>query len=278
MRRLFSVVFWTVFALSLPPLFLGALAIFLVTWPFDPNRRILHLYSCGWAQFYFWINPTWRLEVHGREKLPWRGPAVLVANHESLADILVLFGLYRPFKWVSKKSVFKAPFLGWNMSLNGYVGLVRGNKESIARMFAECEAWLERGVPVLLFPEGTRSPDGEVKAFKDGAFVLAVKLGVPVYPIVLTGTARTLPKHGLVLRETASCAVHVLDPVSPLPFKGDAAALREHVRSRIITERQRLLASAAPRQSPLGTSAGEAAFPSAATAPPPTGGRQDQAS
>ena len=251
MRRAFSVLFWSVFVLSLPPLFVGALAVFLLTLPFDRNRKVLHLYSCGWAQFYFWINPTWRLKVFGREKLPWSGPAVFVANHESLADILVLFGLYRPFKWVSKKSVFNAPFLGWNMYLNGYVGLVRGNKESIIKMFAECEAWLERGVPVLLFPEGTRSPDGEVKAFKDGAFQLAAKKNVPVYPIVLTGTARTLPKHGFILRETANCEVHVLDPVDPAAFNGDAVALRDHVRQLIIAERQRLLQAGASAPDPI---------------------------
>ena len=69
--------------------------------------------------------------------LPWRGAAVLAANHESLGDILVLYGLYRPFKWVSKASVFKVPILGWNMRLNRYVSLVRGDKISIAKMMAE---------------------------------------------------------------------------------------------------------------------------------------------
>jgi 1-acyl-sn-glycerol-3-phosphate acyltransferase len=243
MRRVLSVLFWAFFVLSLPPLFLGALAVFLVTFPFDWNRRVLHLYSCGWAQLYFWVNPTWRLKVFGRRKLPWRGPAVLVSNHESLADILVVFGLYRPFKWVSKKSVFSAPFLGWNMYLNGYVGLERGNAKSAARMFAQCERWLDRGMPVMLFPEGTRSPDGEVKAFKDGAFRLAASKDAPIYPIVLTGTARTLPKHGFVIRETANCEVHVLDPVRPADFNRDPAALRDHVRNLIISERHRLLAA-----------------------------------
>ena len=191
--RIFSTAFWTFLVLSCIPAFLVALLIFLVTYPFDPNRRLLHLYSCAWAQLYFWVNPLWRLRIEGRELLPWRGPAVIVANHQSLGDILVLFGLFRPFKWVSKKSVFKVPLIGWNMRLNGYVGLVRGSRESVVKMLSDCEAWLDRGVPVLLFPEGTRSPDGNVQAFKDGAFHLAVKKGVPVIPVALTGTARTLP-------------------------------------------------------------------------------------
>jgi 1-acyl-sn-glycerol-3-phosphate acyltransferase len=240
MRQLFSTVFWAFLALSSLPLFLIALLLFVVTFPFDRNGKVLHLYSCAWAQLYFRMNPLWRLHIEGREKLPWRGPAVLVANHESLGDILVLFGLFRPFKWVSKKSVFNVPFIGWNMRLNRYVGLVRGNRESILKMLAECEAWLEKGVPILMFPEGTRSVDGQVKAFKDGAFHLAIKKDVPVIPIVLTGTARTLPKHGLVLRDHADCRVKVLDPVDPAGFDGDVAALREHVRMLIVEEKARI--------------------------------------
>ncbi|HLL52197.1 MAG TPA: lysophospholipid acyltransferase family protein, partial [Myxococcaceae bacterium] len=226
--------------LSCVPFFFMALVILAVTWPFDRNRVVLHLFTCAWAQLYFRMNVMWRMRVAGREKLPWRGAAVLVANHESLGDILVLFGLFRPFKWVSKRSVFSVPFLGWNMWLNGYVGVVRGDRESVIRMLRECEAWLDRGMPVLLFPEGTRSPDGQVKAFKDGAFVLATKKGCPVIPIVLTGTSRALPKHGFVIRDHVDCRVQVLDPVDPAPFGGDVAALREHVRGLMIAEKDRM--------------------------------------
>ncbi|WP_373046813.1 lysophospholipid acyltransferase family protein [Vulgatibacter sp.] len=240
MRAIFSLLFWIFFAISSALLFCVALVIFLVTLPFDPKGRVQHLFSCAWAQLYFWVNPTWRLHVQGREKLPWRSAAVIVANHQSLGDILVLFGLYRPFKWVSKASVFRAPFLGWNMRLNRYVPLQRGDKGSIAKMMAACETWLERGVPVLLFPEGTRSPDGNLLPFKDGAFRLAAAKGCPVIPIAITGTADTLPKHGLVIRRSAACRVHVLDAVDPAPFGGDVAALREHVRALIAAEKARM--------------------------------------
>lgn len=241
LRRLWSIIFWSFLGLSCVPLFLGALVVCGVTLPFDSRGRVLHLYSCAWAQMYFWVNPLWRLRVEGRQKLPKRGAAVIVSNHESLGDVLVLFGLFRPFKWVSKMSVFNLPFIGWNMRLNRYVGLVRGNKQSVLKMMRACERWLDQGVPVLMFPEGTRSPDGEVKAFKDGAFALAVNNGCPVYPIVLTGTARILPKHGFVLRENANCRIRVLDAVDPSPFQGDVAALREHVRGQIIAEKARML-------------------------------------
>lgn len=239
-RRLFSILFWTFLAVSSVAMFFVGLVVFLVTLPFDPNGRVQHLFSCFWAQLYFYVNPLWRLRIEGREHLPWRGPAVIVSNHESLGDILVLFGLYRPYKWVSKASVFKVPFVGWNMRLNRYVGLVRGDAASIRKMMQACERWLARGVPVLLFPEGTRSVDGKVKAFKDGAFRLAVSTGAPVIPIALDGTAAILPKHGFVLRGPADCRVRVLPPVDPAAFDGDVAGLREHVRAQIVEEKARL--------------------------------------
>ena len=240
MRTIYSIAFWLFFCTTCVVMFCVGLVLFLVTLPFDPNGRVQHLYSCFWGQLYFICNPRWRLRVSHRERIPWRGPAIIVSNHESLGDVLVLFGLYRPFKWVSKASVFKMPFLGWNMSLNRYIPLVRGNPESIAKMMDECEVWIRRGVPVLLFPEGTRSDNGTVKAFKDGAFRLAIKTQCPVIPIALTGTGRTLPKNGFLLDSSADCHVSVMEPVSPAPFGEDVVALREHVRDLIVAEKARV--------------------------------------
>lgn len=240
-RAVFSIVFWAFFAVSCVALFFVGLGVFLATLPFDRNGRVQHLFSCFWAQLYFYVNPFWSMRVEGRERLPWKGAAVLVSNHESLGDILALFGLYRPYKWVSKASVFKVPFLGWNMVLNRYVPLVRGDAASIAKMMERCGQWLDRGVPVLLFPEGTRSVDGEVKAFKDGAFRLAVAKRCPVIPIAIHGMRRALPKHGFVIRESVRCVVKVLDPVHPDAYGGDVAALREAVRARIIEARRALV-------------------------------------
>src|ERR1019366_2435137 len=136
--RAFSIAYWGFIILCCIPFFAIALVIFTVTLPFDRRRVVLHLFSCFWGAFYIYANPIWHLRVVGREKLPWRGPAVLVANHASLIDVLVLFSLYRPFKWVSKAGNFKIPFIGWNMSLNGYVPLERGNQPSITRAVKEC--------------------------------------------------------------------------------------------------------------------------------------------
>lgn len=234
--RLYQVAFWSWFALTSAVYFFGALALWLITLPFDRNGRLLHLYSCFWATSYIYVNLGWSFRVQHRDRLPWRGPAVLVSNHQSAGDVLVLFGLYRPYKWVSRASTFKAPFLGWNMSLNRYVRLVRGDKESIGRMMTACESWLDRGVPILMFPEGTRSPDGEIKDFKDGAFRLSISKGCPVIPIVLEGSGATLPKNALDVKPRGRLRVHILEPIQPGSFNGDVAALRDQVRKTMVEE------------------------------------------
>ena len=226
MLRAFSVAYWAFVFVTMPIFFVVALAMFIVTWPFDRRRVALHLWSCFWASFYVYANPLWRVRITGREKLPWRGPAVIVANHLSLVDILVLYGLYRPFKWVSKAELFKVPVVGWNMALNDYVRLVRGDRESIRAMMAHCRAHLACGAPVLIFPEGTRSATGQLQAFRDGAFKLAHEVGCPLIPVVVRGTFESLPKSGLVLRSRMDGEVTVLDPIDAKAF-ASAPALRD---------------------------------------------------
>jgi 1-acyl-sn-glycerol-3-phosphate acyltransferase len=228
----FSAVYWVLVALTMPVFYVGALAVFLLTAPFDRRRVALHLYSCFWASFYVYVNPLWRVRFLGRGKLPWRGAAVIVANHLSLVDILVLYGLYRPFKWVSKEENFKIPFAGWNMTLNGYVRLTRGDRKSIRDMMARSLELLRQGAPLLVFPEGTRSATGELQGFKMGAFTLAKEAGCPVVPVALTGTADSLPKRGLVLRNTMRAVVEVLDPLDPRDFPS-AEALRDAARAAV---------------------------------------------
>ena len=226
MLRAWSVLFWTIIVVTCPVFFVGALLVWAVTAPFDRRKVLLHLYSSAWAVCYVRVNPLWRLRTSGRRLLPWRGAAVLVANHASLIDILVLFDLFRPFKWVSKAEIFRVPVIGWNMRLNGYVPLVRGSGESVRRMLARCAALLDAGSPVLFFPEGRRTDDGRLQAFKDGAFELAVRHRVPVFPIAVHGTRRALPKHGLVLRDQVDARVEVLAALDPADF-ADAGALRD---------------------------------------------------
>jgi 1-acyl-sn-glycerol-3-phosphate acyltransferase len=231
---LFSILYWLFFLVSLPPLMLMQLAIFLVTAPFDRRRTWVHLFGCFWGMLYVWVNPIWRVKVEGREKLPWHGPAVITANHLSILDILVLYGLFAPFKWVAKGELFRVPFVGWNMRLADYVPIWRGDRESVRIMMARCRAHLDRGVPVLIFPEGTRSQDGELLPFKEGAFRLACDANCPVFPVAVSGTGDALPKHGILFRTWMKARVQVLDPIHPSQFGNDPAALKAATRAAIL--------------------------------------------
>jgi 1-acyl-sn-glycerol-3-phosphate acyltransferase len=230
--RVFSVLYWTYCILTMPVLMTGAFVLFLVTWPFDRRRVLLHLYSCGWATLYIVSNPFWRERFFGREKLPWHGPAVIVANHLSLLDILVLYGFFRPFKWVAKGELFRVPIVGWNMVINDYVRVWRGDRDSVRKMMQHCREHLARGAPVLLFPEGTRSLDGRLQRFKDGAFKLAFEAQVPLFPVALSGTYQALPKQGLTIRGAMHARVEVLDPLAPGDY-ASADALRDAARAAI---------------------------------------------
>ncbi|NMO57325.1 1-acyl-sn-glycerol-3-phosphate acyltransferase [Actinoplanes sp. TBRC 11911] len=232
MLGVFSVAYWVFIVLTCPVFFAGAVLVRLVTLPFDRRRVALHLYSSAWGVFYVYVNPLWRLRITGRDILPSHGPAVLVANHASLIDILVLFGLFKPFKWVSKQEMFRVPVIGWNMRLNDYVPLVRGNAESIRRMMAHCDRLLSTGSPVMIFPEGHRTSDGHLKPFKMGAFDLAARHGVPVIPVAVQGTGRALPRHGLILRDHVRASVQVLPPLDPATFDSPEA-LRDAAHTAI---------------------------------------------
>jgi 1-acyl-sn-glycerol-3-phosphate acyltransferase len=220
----FSVAFWLFIALSSLVLFPVALLVWAVTAPFDRRLRALHRFTCFWASLYSWTNPLWRVRVEGRQHVRPGVTYVMVANHQSFLDILVLFRLFVHFKWVSKAEMFRLPCIGWNMALNRYVKLRRGSTESIAAMMTACERHLAEGSSVMIFPEGTRSADGHLKAFKHGAFTLATRTLVPILPVVIEGTAHALPKHGFVLRGRHAIRIRVLPEVPVHAIAGRQAA------------------------------------------------------
>jgi 1-acyl-sn-glycerol-3-phosphate acyltransferase len=212
-RVIGSVLFWAFLVATSLLLFPVAVVIWALTAPFDPKKRWLHQFTCFWASLYSWFNPAWRVHVEGREKIRSGATYVMVANHQSLLDILVLFRLFAHFKWVSKIENFRIPCIGWNMSLNGYVKLRRGDRQSIAEMMTASALVLEQGNSIMMFPEGTRSPDGKLRAFKHGAFTLAQRSGCAILPILVEGTANALPKRGLVLQGRHAIRIRVLDEI-----------------------------------------------------------------
>ena len=232
--------FWAYLICALPIFFVPALLIFLVTFPFDRNGRVLHLYTCFWCGQHLWLNPFWRLDVKGKENVDRSKAYVYASNHLSAGDIAVLFTLFLPFKFVSKHLNFWAPFLGWNMYLNRYVRLVRGDADSVKTMMSTCRDWLARGVSIMMFPEGTRSRTGDLLPFRAGAFKLAMDAGVPIVPIVLDGTFEALPASGVLRQDRIlTIRVRICEPVESKGFN-DLQAFSDAVRARMLETQEEL--------------------------------------
>jgi 1-acyl-sn-glycerol-3-phosphate acyltransferase len=127
------------------------------------------------------------------------------------------------------------------MSLNRYIAVDRGNKASHLKMFKECEDTLANGSPIMVFPEGTRSEDGEIHNFKEGAFKIALAAKVPILPIVLEGTSDLLPKHGLMFKTKNTIKVKILDPIPFELFQNmTAKELAEKTKSLMVNQLQQL--------------------------------------
>ncbi len=202
-----------------------------VTWPFDRNRRIAgrFLRIVGALPTYAFL--PWRVRKEGRP--PARGAYVAVSNHQSFLDIFVLSRMPREMKWIAKEELFRIPWFGWMFSLSGDISVNRGDRESGGEALARARRYLDRGMPVMIFPEGTRSRDGKMLPFKPGAFRLAIEAQVPVLPIAVCGSADGMPKGSPWIRPTL-LLVRVLEPVPTAGMTGsDVVRLSAMVRERI---------------------------------------------
>jgi 1-acyl-sn-glycerol-3-phosphate acyltransferase len=223
LNRIIAALFIVFVGVTSVVFFCLALVIWLLTVLFDRRLVLLHLFSCFWASVYLWAMPAWSVRVQGRSTVRMGDRYVIVSNHQSQLDILVAFRLFFPFKWVSKAEVFKIPFIGWNMCLNRYIRLKRGDKKGIVQMFGDCEKALAAGNSLFLFPEGTRSKTGGLQPFKSGAFILAKKMAVPILPVVISGTRDALPKHSMNFHGSQKMSIKVLEPVPYERFANHSA-------------------------------------------------------
>jgi 1-acyl-sn-glycerol-3-phosphate acyltransferase len=171
-----------------------------------------------------------------------RRPYVVVSNHESFVDILLISHLPWEMKWLSKAELFRVPVLGWMMQLAGDIPIQRGFGPSAAEAIARCREALANRVSVMIFPEGTRSTTADLLPFKDGAFRLAIDAGVPILPLVVQGTSTALRKHDWRFgRSTA--VVQVLEPIETTGLTpADVPALKDRVRTLIVQARDTLAA------------------------------------
>ncbi len=217
-----------------------AAAIKVVTFPFDKTGKLTH-YFCSLSSHHFIrICPGWPVEFEGLSNADPDKAYVFVSNHQSLMDILVLYGIFRPFKWVSKDEMLKVPVIGWTLTLNQYVRIRRGDGCSTKEMLKSCQYWLSRNTSVMMFPEGTRSADGEIQKFRYGAFRLSADSDVPIMPIVIDGTRPIMPKGSLCIGFRSNIRVKILPPVYPKDFNYDSHALSNFVRSIMVAELEKI--------------------------------------
>lgn len=210
-------IFFVIYVLLIVVLAIVAVVILglatLLSLPFDKERKMVMALSQVVGRAVYFLSPVWKVEVEGAEKCDPTKTYVITANHQSFFDIPFLF--YLPvwkFKFVSKVEVRKIPAIGWMLGMRGDIVIKRGTTAAAAAVKNEGAAHLGRGTSVVIFPEGTRTKDGEVHRFKEGAFRLAQENNVPLLPCVIYGTAGIF---GLFRLTPRRLRLRVLDPIGP---------------------------------------------------------------
>ena len=212
----------------------------LATAPFDRGRYAVGYLFRQIPVVMVTLNPLWRFRWVGPMPSDPRRPYVVVSNHESFVDILLISHLPWEMKWLSKAELFRIPVLGWLMWLAGDIPIKRGFGPSAIEAIARCRAALANRVSVMIFPEGTRSSTADLLPFKDGAFRLAIDAGVPILPLVVHGTRTALRKHDWRLGQSTA-VVRALPPVETSGLTvDDVPALKQRVRQMILDVRAEL--------------------------------------
>ena len=238
--------FRTVFVWScivVATLILGSLA--LMAYPFDRRGETGHRFARFWGKVALWANRV-KVSVEGMENLRGEGPFIFMSNHQGSYDIFVLLGhLPFQFKWLAKKELFSIPILGWAMAAIGYISIDReGTRETVEAMNKAAER-IRDGMSVVIFPEGSRSPDGTIQPFKKGGFTLAIKSKVPIVPLALTGSRDIMPKERLTA-SSGEIRIRIGRHIETIQHSTkDRKDLMEKVRETIL-ENFRLIRSTAP--------------------------------
>ncbi|HNW56415.1 MAG TPA: lysophospholipid acyltransferase family protein [Bacteroidales bacterium] len=213
-----SMIVWFSGIVILAVLFPLTFIIWLVVLPFDKERMVIHWMLIGQGIILSRLMPIWKISIEGREKAVKGTTYVMISNHQSILDTILLTCLRYRFKWISKIENLKVPVLGWYLGMAGYIIVDRDNEKSKETMLADSYNCLKKGISLMIFPEGTRSRDNQIGVFKRGAFELAIKANVPILPILIDGTGGVLPKHGVVFSSGHHLKIKVLDPVQPDSF------------------------------------------------------------
>ncbi|HET6345737.1 MAG TPA: lysophospholipid acyltransferase family protein [Myxococcota bacterium] len=203
-----------------------------VTYPFDETRRIAGRFFRLMAVTAVKLSPMWRFRALKPYPSELRN-TVVVSNHMSQLDSFLISHLPWEMKWLAKASLFRIPFIGWSMRAAGDIPVHRGAGASVNLAMRRCAEYLEQGMPVCIFPEGTRSTSEALLPFKDGAFRLAIETGSDVLPIAVAGTHKALPKHSWKFNFSRGL-VKVGTPISTRGLSvDDITAVKAQARAQI---------------------------------------------
>lgn len=183
------------------------------------------------------INPFWKLDISGHKPANPHQALVVVCNHQSMADIPLISNLPWEMKWLAKVELFRLPLVGWMMRMAGDIPVDREAKGRRSNAVIHAFSYIKQECPVMFFPEGTRSNDGRVHRFTDGAFLLAIKAGCPVLPLAIEGSRECLPKNSWRFGQLNNIHIKVMKLVDTKGMtKQDIPVLRDRIRNMIIRQ------------------------------------------
>lgn len=172
----------------------------------------------GLAKILLTANPGWNFNIQGADRAKISEPTIVIANHQSFLDLPLLYLLPWSMKWVAKKSLFKIPIFGWIVFMTGQIAIERYSLKSVKKLDYLVQP-IQNGIPGMIFPEGTRTETGELKSFKNGAFLLAKRYNFNLLPIVLKGGYEAMPSGSWKMKPKQTYTISVLDPLKPEEFE-----------------------------------------------------------
>ncbi|MCK4729527.1 MAG: 1-acyl-sn-glycerol-3-phosphate acyltransferase [Desulfobacterales bacterium] len=201
-----------------------------------------HLVGRFWARSIVFVSRV-KVSVQGLEHIDPGAAYVYMANHQSMFDIPTLLG-YLPvqFRWLAKMELFQIPVFGYSMARVGYISIDRSNRKSAYKSLLEAAQKIARGVSVVVFPEGTRSTDGQIKPFKVGGFHLAIRSGRPIVPVAIYGSHHVMPKGRLRIKR-GQIILSINPPIETTHYNNKTKeVLMESVRSTMKRDLERIKA------------------------------------
>ncbi|WP_020403053.1 lysophospholipid acyltransferase family protein [Gracilimonas tropica] len=228
LRTLFSIFVFTYFSVLFLVFFVIISLVFLVTFPFDPYRKAPNFTLSIMARCMMKASPFWKMQFEGVDKFDPSKPTVFVSNHQSFLDMALIYHVPWKMKWVSKRSLTYIPVMGWLVWLTGHLTINRKSKTALKKLNNLVKP-LKDLVPVMIFPEGTRTMDGKLKPFKNGPFLLAKEHGFALQPMVINGGYKAMPPGSKKLNPKVNFKLKVLDAIDPDSFD-DMKSLKDHTR------------------------------------------------